>query len=446
MSDIPLSWESPKPPDNGNDVTDSREIWAAGLIQRMYRGYRTRRELQGNNITASSRWMDMNNQRYGNDLDKLESTESDQITSPARKNWQRAVSVAIQAGAIDDSASPAPPKRDDHVCQGEIRREATKIMDLPYFLEMVDGKHRHGSNLRAYHAIWKNAPSNENFFYWLDYGEGKNVELPHCPRERLERDQVRYLSPEERLKYLVKVDDEGLFRWAKNDELVYTNNKQFKDSMQGVVSVNEGASKFRGNTESPSIPPSPPSPSASSPIPVENKENSDPHLSTREDYEFGKAVSKFSRIKPTALYEHFAGDISLHDDMWIFVADTSFRIYVGIKEPGAFQHSSFLRGGRISAAGMLKIKHGQLRSLAPLSGHYRPHLAHFRAFHHSLQERGVDLSRVSMSKSYAILAGIEGYTLTKKKFHDAHEKLDTAKEKIQKFHITEQQDAKANGD
>lgn len=51
-----------------------------------------------------------------------------------------------------------------------------------------------------------------------------------------------------------------------------------------------------------------------------------------------------------------------------------------------------------------------------------------------------------MSKSYAILAGIEGYTLTKKKFHDAHEKLDTAKEKIQKFHITEQQDAKANGD
>lgn len=53
-------------------------------------------------------------------------------------------------------------------------------------------------------------------------------------------------------------------------------------------------------------------------------------------------------------------------DFSIQVADTSFRIYIGIKEPGAFQHSSFLRGGRIAAAGMLKIKNGQLRSLAPL--------------------------------------------------------------------------------
>lgn len=53
-------------------------------------------------------------------------------------------------------------------------------------------------------------------------------------------------------------------------------------------------------------------------------------------------------------------------DVIMQVADTSFRIYIGIKEPGAFQHSSFLRGGRISAAGMLKIKNGQLRSLAPL--------------------------------------------------------------------------------
>lgn len=277
----------------------------------------------------------MSTRRHNNELENFESTENDQVTSPARKNWQRAVSVAIQAGAIDDSESPAPPKPDDYACQREVRREATKTMDLPYFLEMVDGKHRHGSNLRAYHAIWKNAPSNENFFYWLDYGEGRNVEVPQCPRERLERDQVRYLSPEERLKYLVKVDDEGLFRWAKNDELVYTNNKQFKDSMQGVVHVKEGASKFRGNTEKSSSPPSPSSPSASSAIPIENKENSDPHLSTREDYEFGKAVSKFSRIKPTAIYDHFASNISMHDDMWIFVGLREFLFILLNKKPNA---------------------------------------------------------------------------------------------------------------
>ncbi len=47
-------------------------------------------------------------------------------------------------------------------------------------------------------------------------------------------------------------------------------------------------------------------------------------------------------------------------------ADTSFRLYVGIKQSGAFQHSSFLHGARISAAGLIKVKDGQLRSLAPL--------------------------------------------------------------------------------
>jgi hypothetical protein len=123
----------------------------------------------------------------------------------------------------------------DQSNQQKGKRGVTKIMDLPYFLEMVDGKHRHGSHLRAYHAVWKESPSSENFFYWLDYGEGKDVEVPRCSREKLERDQVRYLSPEERLKYLVKVDDAGMFRWAKNDELVQTNSKRFKDSMQGVV-------------------------------------------------------------------------------------------------------------------------------------------------------------------------------------------------------------------
>lgn len=97
------------------------------------------------------------------------------------------------------------------------------------------------------------------------------------------------------------------------------------------------------------------------------------------------------------------------------VADTSFRLYIGIKQSGAFQHSSFLHGGRISAAGLIKVKQGQLRSLSPLSGHYRPPTKNFRAFVHSLRDAGVDMSRVSISKSYAVLLGLEGYIKTKKK-------------------------------
>ncbi len=64
---------------------------------------------------------------------------------------------------------------------------APKTMGLEYFLEMVNSKHRHGSNLRAYHTSWKSSLSNQNFFYWLDYGEGKDVELPQCTRVQLEK-------------------------------------------------------------------------------------------------------------------------------------------------------------------------------------------------------------------------------------------------------------------
>ena len=71
------------------------------------------------------------------------------------------------------------------------RIKSAKMTDLQYFLEMIDVKHRYGkwtalpipvqirllifrtgSNLRKYHAEWKNSTTHENFFYWLDYGGG----------------------------------------------------------------------------------------------------------------------------------------------------------------------------------------------------------------------------------------------------------------------------------
>ncbi|KAJ6014191.1 hypothetical protein N7540_008782 [Penicillium herquei] len=413
---------------------------AARTIQRVYRGYRTRREIQGCGVAASTRELE-NHKDTANEFDKeggIRFDESDDNdTSPARKNWQRAVSVAIRAGGDDNRLAQSSAQSHERPSGRfqPFREGSPKTMDLQYFLEMVDAKHRHGSNLRAYHTVWKNSPSNENFFYWLDHGEGKDLDLPHRPRERLEKQEVRYLTPEERLNYMVKIDDDGLFRWAKNNQLVETDSKRFKDSLHGVVRIDYETPTFQGNSiaensgsefESETS-----SASSISPETPPDREMSDEApLSTQEDYELDKVVSKFSYIKPEAIYDHFASSFSVKDGMWIFVADTSFRIYIGIKEPGAFQHSSFLRGGRIAAAGMLKIRRGQLRGLAPLSGHYRPHVANFRAFHHSLQERGVDLSRISISKSYAVLAGIEGYTLTKRKVHSMQEKLGEAKQKL----------------
>ncbi|KAJ6125766.1 hypothetical protein N7523_003386 [Penicillium sp. IBT 18751x] len=420
---------------NSNDVTPCLDLErAASTIQRIYRGYRTRRELRGLDLAASRRELTPPRESHSQDLSGGSKAHfADGSSNPARQNWNRAVSVAIQASGDDAESETA-------------RATSAKHMDLEYFLEMVDSKHRHGSNLRAYHALWKKSPSSQNFFYWLDHGEGRDVEVPHVPRERLERQQIRYLTANERFNYLVNIGQDGLFRWAKTGELVETNDVRFRDSLHGIVPIEDNAPRFTGYStldEKPSGPESASSPLSSSPSSSSssssqglavNKTNKEPISATEEDYELKKATKKFPNVNPAAIYDRFAGSLSVKKGMWIFVADTSFRIYVGIKEPGAFQHSSFLRGGRIAAAGLLKIKAGQLRKLAPLSGHYRPHLANFRAFHHSLLERGVDLSRVSMSYSYAVLAGIEGYTMTKRKMRSMHEKIENTKEKIHLGH------------
>jgi hypothetical protein len=124
-------------------------------------------------------------------------------------------------------------KREKKREQRRIREQSAKVMDLQYFLEMVDLKHRYGANLQAYHQEWKKADTNENFFYWLDYGEGTDLDMQTVPRERLEKEQVRYLSREERMDYLVKIDKDGRLCWAKNDARIDTS-KEFKDSIHGL--------------------------------------------------------------------------------------------------------------------------------------------------------------------------------------------------------------------
>ena len=83
----------------------------------------------------------------------------------------------------------------------------------------------------------------ENFFYWLDYGEGLQVNLPTCPRERLDREQVRYLSREERLNYLTTVDKQGRLCWKRNGLRIDTSIN-WKDSIDGIVPVGDTTPKY----------------------------------------------------------------------------------------------------------------------------------------------------------------------------------------------------------
>jgi len=196
------------------------------------------------------------------------------------------------------------------------------MMDLQYFLEMVDQKHRYGSNLRAYHEQWKKAETHENFFYWLDYGEGRKVEHPTVTRERLEKEQVRYLSREERLNYLVNVDSEGRLCWAKNGKRIHTT-VEFKDSVNGIVPVeddtpaygpngqliSDGQSKTIRRTSSMST--------MSSGTPSENSDDAGEHY-VNEDLDKAKGISKIKHVSAATVLNHLLRS-SVKPNSWIFV-------------------------------------------------------------------------------------------------------------------------------
>jgi hypothetical protein len=103
-----------------------------------------------------------------------------------------------------------------------------------------------------------------------------------------------------------------------------------------------------------------------------------------------------------------------------------------MKMSGSFQHSSFLHGARVSAAGQIKIKDGQLRTLQPLSGHYRPPVENFRAFVHSLKDAGADLSHVNIPQSYAVIYGVENWYKVKAGTESNMEHLQHKMEKLLK--------------
>lgn len=213
------------------------------------------------------------------------------------------------------------------------RAASAKMMDLQYFLEMVDVKHRYGSNLRKYHAYWQQQPTKQNFFYWLDYGDGKEVDLPERSRERLEKEQVRYLSREERLQYLVKIDEQGRLCWAKNGERISTNDELYRDSMKGIVPINDPAPRFRSYDQSGGEN-------------VENPPESDDDESEDEDdreeeaehyanpgIDEAKGLKKLTQVSPAVIFNQLIRTSVKKGNKWIFVGLASLSILSPLRTP-----------------------------------------------------------------------------------------------------------------
>ena len=242
-----------------------------------------------------------------------------------RERWRKLGAIAQRAGSDDTSSEDESHAQNDaelrkireHKRAKKAEREKfAKIMGLEYFLEMVDQKHRYGSNLRRYHAEWKKSDTRENFFYWLDYGEGKDLDLEDRPRKRLDTEQVRYLSREDRLKYLVEIDKHGRFCWVKNSKPI-TTSPEFKDSINGIVPVSESTPTWREVTTGVKAEPAPSSSGSSASSTLSTGSQEDSLKYTNQELHDAKGLAKLNHLSVDSLMNNLLRKTT-KKNTWIF--------------------------------------------------------------------------------------------------------------------------------
>ncbi|KAI9154000.1 hypothetical protein LWI28_019579 [Acer negundo] len=273
-----------------------RRDQAALKLQKVYKSFRTRRQLADCAVVVEQRWWKLLDfaelKRSSISFFDIEKPES------AISRWSRARTRAAKLG------------------KGLSKDEKARKLALQHWLEAIDPRHRYGHNLQFYYVTWLHCESYQPFFYWLDVGEGREIHHERCPRSKLQQQCIKYLGPTERTVYEVAVED-GKF--------IYKQSEKHLDTTGG-----------------------PP------------------------------------------------------DAKWIFVLSTSKTLYVGQKNKGTFQHSSFLAGGATLSAGRLVVVDGILKAVWPHSGHYLPTEENFQEFMSFLREHNVDLSNVERNPAEAV--------------------------------------------
>ncbi|GAA5978260.1 hypothetical protein JCM5350_002243 [Sporobolomyces pararoseus] len=416
---------------------------AVRLMQKNYRAHVGRREEQGRNLTTSKRFNDGLQQR------KLQTAGKEQMDgkNDATSRWHRSVVYAgqltngqTQQEREGDGLMKEPSEEEEMKKLGrnekerqQIKKErnAAKQMEPQYWLEIVDHEHRYGSNLKYYHQKWNETETDQNFFYWLDHGDGKHLDLEECPRSRLDKERIAYLTAEQREVYRVKVNEQGLLVWAKDGTLLDTSkyHEDLGAEKGGVVPISEErfqeiqredkekiqrAKEEEGTSASSSdFGSSSSSSSSEDEVADEVRAGSKAYGDKGGTAGQGKGLKQFKkRVRYYASPAHVTDRLlrkTINKNTWLYVSDLTNGLFVSIKKTGGFQHSSFLYGARVTSAGLLKASDGKLTSLSPLSGHYRAGTMHFKAFVRGLEDQGVDMSSVSISKSVMTIRGIEKY-------------------------------------